>query len=150
MRVQLTPSEVAHAAGVGVRRRIVSMNRNQPQKLNVENAKYYDLDIEAACAELAFAKATGVYWPGSVNPGKDEADLYIDGDPYEVRHTTYENGKLIIRPGDILDRMYVLVTGRSGEYEIVGKMWGRMVEHLPKEGDPPAWFIGRHLLQKYE
>lgn len=92
-----------------------------------------EVDISAACAEIAVAKKFNLYWDGSVHKyKKDGPDLKPD---IEVRHTEYDNGRLILRTIDqqyASDYRHVLVVGHEPNFEIVGWIYGR-------EGFRPEW-----------
>lgn len=88
----------------------------------VGNQHYsWQTDIEAACAEMAVAKALNIYWDGSVNKfKKDGPDLPPD---IEVRTTEYKNGHLILRDGDkkyCNDMRFVLVVGEAPKFYLSG------------------------------
>lgn len=79
-------------------------------------------NIEAAGAELAVAKFLQRYWHPGVNRFRDP-DVAPN---VEVRQTTLDSGRLIIRKrsADPM-RRYVLVRGTMPTFEVVGWIWGR-------------------------
>lgn len=116
MLITLTPDECRRAAEVGLRRRLFSMGRhNKDCYAPSTGMSWWDRDIEASGAELAAAKALGLDWEPRVGDFHC-SDLEVG---YEVRHTPYPNGHLIIRPHD-KPGTYILVTGKMPVYEIVG------------------------------
>lgn len=141
--VNLTPFEIIMGAGVGLRRRTASMRRGNQDNdyFSGTGRTHWDVDIEGALAELAFAKFLGVYWDGSVNTGKAP-----DVGGYQVRHTDLERGCLIIRRRDSADERYVLVTGdhRAG-YMVRGWKFGHeaMVDEFIRDPGKKneAWFV---------
>ena len=75
--VTLTSYEMRHAATVGVIRHIASRaaGKSNLRGLSAKDvAEVWFVDLIGAMGELAFAKVAGLYWPGSVNVGKAEAD----------------------------------------------------------------------------
>lgn len=145
LSVKLNNSEVFLAATVGVRRMITSFM--SPEMNKVANEKFgWHSDIEGACAEMAFAKATGMYWGGTVNTFKlpDVAGI-------QIRHTEYDNGHLIVREDDKDDEMFVLVTGKAPHFTVRGCLLGadaKRPEYFRGEGYP-AWFVPQSALEPY-
>ena len=117
MKVELTLFELEMGAIVGSKRRADSISK----KRKGHKRGSWDKDVEGALGELAVCKAIGTYWNGSVNTFKDLADV---GDNIEVRHTELDSGKLIIRPGDNPESLYVLVTGSAPTYDVKGWIKG--------------------------
>lgn len=111
--------EILLAAGVGVRRRLLRYKKLEdgiPHEDTINEDSGWAGDIEGAIAEMAFAKAMGLYWDGSVDSFKmpDVKDIY-------VRWTEVESGHLPIRPKD-KDGVYVLVTGLAPYFIVRGWM----------------------------
>lgn len=135
--VRLTECEIEFAAYVGVKRSLTSVGKEQRSDNGDPNFGWHH-DIEAACAEMAFAKYSGLYWNAGVNTFKEP-----DVGGYQVRHTRHVNGKLILRPNDKDDEKYVLVRGVAPEYEIVGWAYGRYVKLQinlsTPNGRPSCW-----------
>jgi len=73
--VKLTPMEMYQAGIVGLARRIDSMQR----RLNGCPLNGWQIDIEGALAEMAFAKAMGVYAELTNNnyKGADIGDYHV-------------------------------------------------------------------------
>jgi hypothetical protein len=118
--VTLTPLEVEVATTVGTYRRRVSRERGFEDSSHTAKKKRLDQDIDAAGAELAVSKLTGCRWNMTAGDDLDEPDLW----PHvEVRHTTHEDGGLIVRPKDGPGRLFVLVVGTCPRYRFVG--WKR-------------------------
>lgn len=136
MKVKLSTQEMAAAAMVGVRRKVMSLKRQETAGHDKSN---WSDEIEGAMGECAVAKALGIYWSPEVNVFKvpDVGDLH-------VRQTTHLNGKLIYRPGDA-DGVYILVRGSLGDYDVVG--WKHSNECADSKylqapnGRPPAYFV---------
>lgn len=98
-------------------------------------------DIEGACAEMATAKALGIYWSGSVGSFK-HPDL---GNNLQVRSTISHNYSLIVRPADHDEDLYILVTGMCPDYKVRGYISGAEAKNdLWKRGPvdrPDAYFV---------
>jgi hypothetical protein len=77
-------------------------------------------DIDGAAAEIAFARAIGVA-PSLASGPSPEADVA----GFHVRSTARPIGKLIVRPGDPEDNVYVLVVGSGREWRVIGCAVGR-------------------------
>ena len=142
-RIILTPYEIVLAAGVGVRRRTASirLKNKDHDHFSGSGVGHWDVDIEGALAELAFAKHMDLYWDGSVNTGKA-----ADVGGYQVRHTLHEDGCLIVRQRDSIDDRYALVTGNHIDgYLVRGWRFGYEAttdDYLRNPGNKePAWFV---------
>lgn len=139
VNVTLTQYEIYIASFVGSARRVASLKRGETNK--VQNKDFgWHTDIEGAAAEMALAKALNIFWGGSVNTFK-----LPDVGGLQVRHTQHENGCLIVRKGDDLDAVFVLVTGSHPHYKISGWTFGRDAMKDCYVRDPnsnyPAWFV---------
>jgi hypothetical protein len=86
------------------------------QKLNL--AKSIARDAEAIGAEMVVARYLGVkdFEPG-INTFKNKADV---GSSVEVKHTSWKDGHLIVKPSDRDSDIAVLVVGESPNYLIIG------------------------------
>jgi hypothetical protein len=139
-RVDLERYEVILGAFVGINRETASLKSDEYNK--VQNKDFgWHTNIEAACAEIAFAKFKGVYWNGSVNTFKRP-----DVAGYQVRHTRYtENGHLIIYRNDNPEEVFVLVTGTHPVYFVHGWMRGEdaMQQKYWREKNVglPCWYV---------
>jgi hypothetical protein len=106
-------------------------------------AELYLVDLLGAMGEMAFAKASGLYWPGSVNVGKDEPDIFPD---FQVRTARQHSHNLIIRPDDPPHFRYALVTGTGPDFLVHGYILGadaKRPEFLEDRGgrNEPAYWI---------
>lgn len=117
MIIQLEKFEIEAGAMVGLKRKVESLWKRKDRITKPED---WSSDLESALAELAVARALGKYWAFTVNTFRTRADV---GD-YEVRHTTLEDGQLIIRPKDSPQATYILVRGFAPTYNIVGFIKG--------------------------
>ena len=144
--ITLEYSEVLYAAQAGIYRRVNSMRRGFKDKDLDDNRDVWDIDIEGACAEMAYAKASGVYWGGHINSFKAP-----DVGCIQIRSTKYFDGKLIIRENDNLSQNYVLVITKCPVYSIVGYIRGSdaIADHkkTSPNGKSSAWFIPQRFLK---
>ena len=148
MHIKLTEIEMEMAAYVGCRRRTESRARNRKQGPGYNEADAWRNDIEGAAAELAYCKAMGIYWPGSLNSFKDpDCGLMT-----QIRQTNHENGCLIVRDRDPDEHFYVLVVGHCPTFRIVGWMKGvdaKKNVYVRSPGDQnPAYFVPQKELIK--
>ena len=129
------------------------------RRLRHEAAGYADRDgspsgclrcheIEAACAERAFARAMNLYWAPSEGVQK-EAD--VSG--WEVRQTEHAAGKLMVRKPDKDGRPYVLVTGSWPRYVVRGYLLARDAKRdrwfrSLVDGRDPCYWVPQNQLVK--
>lgn len=146
MKVQLTPMEVWQAAMVGIARRIDSKKKNLSNRAPGDHQ--WQVDIEGALAEMAVAKGLNCY-AGLTIGNFGGADV----GKYHVRHSQRSDACLIIRPEDIANAWYVLVTGVEGEYVIHGYINGtdaRQREWWKEPNNRPgAWFVPQAALTQF-
>lgn len=138
MVVTLTTFEVEVAMLVGRRRQEnnsavgVWNGRRMRQRWGASN-NYEDClnrHQQGAAAEMAVAKALGVYWDMVVDYTPNLVDIQPN---IEVRTTTRSNGSLIIHPEDSDDRLFYLVVGELPSYNVVGSIRGA-------DGKRPLWW----------
>lgn len=153
IEITLDSQDLYLASIVGVRRRIESMRRggnerNGLDRKKVAEAWYYN--VVGAMGELAAAKALNLHWRASVNAKKNEPDI---GEDVQVRTLARGDYDLIVRPDDIDDHRYVLVTGDPPTFRVVGWMKGREAkankEWLFDRGNrdvPVFWVPQKHLV----
>lgn len=149
MRVELTQEEMRVAALIGVERRLRAIARNRQHRYAWTGEAVWAIDIQAAGAELAIAKAIGRYWTDTAEP-----DAHGDvGDGVQVRWTKRENGCLLLHPTDPDAHVYVLVTGEMPVFEVPGwirgahgkdeRFWREMTGR-------PAFFVPQEALRAFE
>lgn len=137
MKVTLTPHEAYVAGLVGYRRNLEAIFKNRtprfPEKVPGE---LFGFHILAAQAEIAVAKALGVYWSPHINhfEGGDVGRI-------EVRYSQRPDVK--VRERD--DGVVVGVSGYCPEFLIVGFVAASYARShyqptAPREG-PPAYFV---------
>ena len=133
------------ATEVGVRRQIASLRKGSPDKHGYEG-EGWNIHIEGACGEMAFAKAMNIYWDGSVNTYH-----HPDVGGWQVRTRSRDGYELLVRENDADDTPFVHVTGRCPVYVIHGWILGREAKQsrwLKTYGDrPPAYFVPVSSLQ---
>lgn len=139
--VTLDWHEYAMGAEIGKLRQLASIRRGSQHKYGM-TADGWTEHIEGACAELAVAKALGIYWDGSVDTFKGRPDL---PGAVEVRRRSRDDWDLIVRPDDPDDAWFVLVVGSCPVYRIVGMMLGRQAKQdcwrQEYGGRPAAFFV---------
>lgn len=144
--VTLKKYEIEMAAWVGIRRNQSSIEKNLRHTAGF-NGDSERINIDGALGEIAVAKALGIYWDGSVDTWKAD-----DLRGMQVRATTHESGRLIIRQNDDDSSRFVLVVGRCPTFRVVGwivaadakrrEYWGSL--------DPtrePSWNIPQSKLR---
>jgi hypothetical protein len=119
MKVTLTPAEMVMAANVGVLRHVSSLKAGRSDRHGAA-AGGWQLHIEGALGELAYSKAVGVFWPGSVNSFKGEDSA----GGVQIRTRSKPEYELIVRDDDSDDDLFVLVVGTAPEYRVVGSIRG--------------------------
>lgn len=106
--------------------------------------------IEGTCAEVAVAKALGIFWDGGVGEFKGP-DV---SDNLQVRWTDKSTNKLIVRDADRDENTYILVIGECPEYNIVGWIEGTEAKQerylFGPNGRPPAYFVPQEDLKPIE
>lgn len=137
------------AGQVGIRRQMEALKRGLPDRHGFTGLGW-DIHVEGACGELAVAKALGRYWNGSVNTFKVGGDVGA----MQVRTRSRSHYELLIRPDDKDQDVFVLVTGTSPKFKVVGWIKGKdakRVEWLQTHGGrPPAYFVPQKSLGNIE
>jgi hypothetical protein len=120
MKVTLRWFEVLLAASVGVRRQLEALRASLPDCHGFDGETSWQVHIEGACGEMAFAKAARLFWSGSVNSFKNGCDM----GNIQVRTRSREDYDLIVRENDRDEDAFVLVIGKAPEYRVVGWIRG--------------------------
>jgi hypothetical protein len=145
--VLLNPHELYLAAMVGVQRQIAALRRNLPDRHGYDGHDGWTVHIEGACGELAVARVCGQYWGGSINTFHSKADV----GKVEVRTRSEHHYELLVRKDDPDDRNFVLVTGRSPEFQVHGWFPSRDAKRnqwLATHGNrPAAYFVPTPMLK---
>ena len=139
------PYEWLNASFVGLRRHILSESAKANRR---GGSAYYGFDQEkwagerqyndqqAACAELAAAKALNIFWDGSVDTFS-APDLVVGECKIEVRWTPqFRNIRVKTRDAE-RGRLVVGVTGHAPDMEIIGWLHA-------KDGVRDEWKIDTH------
>jgi hypothetical protein len=144
--IELTGDEWDFAAKVGLLRMRESANAGRFAHRNeTRSARKREFDERlGAAGEFAVAKHLGIAYDGSVNTFHKAPDV----GRFDVRTTTrIEDGCLIIRDNDHIERPFVLVLGAGfpgRPLYVAGWMWGYRIaprhERAP-HGHPKAWFV---------
>lgn len=131
MKVSLNGPEMRQAVQEGGLRRIRRIVKTARADVFPPKDRW-GTDIEAAAAEIAFAKAMGLYWaPSTGAQGRTQCDV---GD-YEVRYTQRPDGPLTVYVGTDDSKLCVLVRGECPDFEIVGCLYA----HEAKQ--PEFWQV---------
>ena len=129
MNVELESHEALLAGAAGFRRQFNAMVRGDKPRFDERwPGQHWYNHIVGACAEMAVAKAFGIYWGGGVDTFNRED---IEGTNFEVRYSPA--GKPKVSPRDT--RIIIGVVGQSPsilKFRIVG--WLRA-----HEGKRPEW-----------
>jgi hypothetical protein len=118
--VTLHTYEVGLAAHVGVRRNVSAMAAGRRPAFGADPTKVWQYHVDGACGELAFAKATGRYWSGSVDTFRVGGDVGL----IQVRARSRDGFELIVRDGDRGEDAFVLVTGGCPHFFVRGWCYG--------------------------
>jgi hypothetical protein len=132
IRVQLAAHELLRAATEGCRRYIEDRLKGLPDRRRAKNKDDWQIDIEGAMAEYAFAKGMDIEWKPAGMKQVDVANI-------QVKHTVLRNGCLLIKPWDPLEDMYVLVTGRLPVFMLRGWILGAKAKTVGTWRDPRGW-----------
>lgn len=143
--VKLNQYEMIEAGNIGMLRRILSLNKLN-DRMHSPYSNPWQIDMEGAMAEMAYAKAMGVYWPAGVGTFKAP-----DVGSVQVRATERHDNSLIIRSNDKDEDVYVLVTGSAPQYNIVGWIRGADGKNpsfvKTPNGGAPAYFVPQSKLR---
>jgi hypothetical protein len=140
IHVILDEMEQINGGVTGVCRKIASVKH----KINHDKhttAGNWSTDVEGAMAELAVAKAGGLYY-GFTNWSMKRPDVAL----FQVRSTTTPSGHLLLRQNDNPEETFIFVVGAYGEYDIIGWLVGKegMIPKYWRDKDArgnPAWWI---------
>lgn len=145
--VTLEDHEVQQAWLVASVRKLRSLQMKLQPAYGAEEKTAIEYEVQGACAELAVAKHTGLYWSGGVDT-MDGPDV---GRQFQVRWTA--DGRLLVRPENPSEYWYVLVTGRCPAMVIHGMIWGanakrpEWLTHLGHPNRPLVHAVPSSMLQ---
>lgn len=128
IQITLDDSEKKIAMALA-RARYANSRKNKLKKTELPKASVLDPDIEGVMSELALCKYLGVYPDQvfeigirSVASGTDRGDIIFDGVCIDVKSTKHANGRLFsMKENEAVD-VFVLLTGKRGEYTVAGCM----------------------------
>lgn len=144
--VLLTIAEIVMCAQIGTMRQIAAIQANLPDRHGYDG-EGWNIHIEGACGEYAFCKDRNITWRPTINTFRKEADV---GKLWEVKTRSRDDYDLIVRPDDVENRSFILVTGRAPSYTVRGWMIGKDAkrdEWWQTYGDRPgAWFVPQEVL----
>lgn len=156
-RVKLNKGEMRWAAQIGVERNVEAMFDGRRHRAGMDDGEGWKNHCDGAAGELAFCKAFGLAWDGTVNTFK----LCGDVGQVEIRTARIKTQdrflpRLIIRPEDKDDSPYVLVWMRHPNvFDVVGWAYGRECKRQEfardfNERGYPAYFVSRGSLRDIE
>lgn len=117
----LTPEQFLHAAYAGLTRCAISRAQGRTSNGSQSYMEMIRYDIGGAAAETAFNlnhELPGLITPFSLQRGEHAPDVPNIG--AEIRWTPYDNGHLILKPSDLAERWYCLITGDPSRLRYVG------------------------------
>lgn len=149
-QIVLTLGELHMAAEIGVLRQLEAIRKKLPDRHGFDGDTGWTIHIEGAAGEIAVAKVLGKYWGGTVNTFKSEGDV----GKLEVRTRSKDYYDLIVRDNDKDDSIFILVTGKSPTFNVVGWILGKDAknpEWKQTYGDrPSAYFVPQKELKSIE
>lgn len=150
-QIELTDSEIRQVALVAADRVITSKNLGYKNKHGFDGKSRWDIDINGAAAELAYAKMRKEYWKASTGTNQD-----VDhNENVEIRWTSHQGGKLILRPGDNPESYFVLVVDPAPVMRVVGWIKGLdgMIDQYKTDfgvsGRPEVWAVPQSDLKGF-
>jgi hypothetical protein len=138
-----------------------NVNGWNPANARVRSAEQRLLDdVNGHCGEIAFCRWLGLPWAPDINAFHERPDLL---NLFEVRTTTWPNGKLIVRSDERpAGRCFVLVTGDAWRapraMTLRGYLWGQQLgqleegqfEYRPQNDGGRAMFIDQGALKLFD
>tara|TARA_R110000803_G_C11989495_1_gene321960 strand:- start:9029 stop:9499 length:471 start_codon:yes stop_codon:yes gene_type:complete len=143
--VVLTPSEMVLAASAGVMRNVKNINAKLKDAYKADPNQGWQMHIEGALGEMALAKFLGLYWPGvGKMRGTDVGEV-------DVRTRSRADYELILHEKDPDDRVFWLLCGNNGRYDVKGWILcadGKRQEYWsdPSGKNRPAFFVPQSKL----
>tara|TARA_A100000172_G_scaffold80712_1_gene71059 strand:- start:1452 stop:1898 length:447 start_codon:yes stop_codon:yes gene_type:complete len=143
-KVELSYAEVFQGAMIGVMRLLRRNKAKRSELRNTPPTGTWERSIEGAISEMALAKHLNVFLADHTN--REIPDV---GD-VDCRATSHKNGSLIVHPYDADDRLFYLLVGMHGQYEIKGWIKGADAKQDKWWKDPvggrPAYFVPQEEL----
>jgi hypothetical protein len=146
--IDATPTELRIGAICGVDRRIASLERGSPNRLEAAKSDW-SCDIDGANAEQMLAKQYGVYWQPTNGSYKAPDVLGV-----QIRSTPVASGHLITNPSDTdMERPYVLVITPRRGFTFVIAGWMMLKDTMrhefwtyDKKNDSSGWWVPQERL----
>jgi hypothetical protein len=139
-QIVLTLGELHMAAEIGVLRQLEAIRKKLPDRHGFDGDTGWTIHIEGAAGEIAVAKILGTYWGGTVNTFKTEGDV----GKLEVRTRSKDYYDLIVRDNDKDDSVFILVTGKAPNFNVIGWILGKDAKNTEWKqtyGDRPGAFF---------
>jgi len=138
-QIMLSSAEMLQGAMVGVMRQVQNLKAGRKHRHGGSADAGWQMNIEGALGEMALAKHLDVYTGGTgVIRGPDVGEC-------DVRTTSGANNRLILHPDDPDDRVFWLLTGANGQYQVRGNILGAEGKQQKWWKDPvggrPAYFV---------
>lgn len=146
--VRLTWAECEQAVIAGGHRRIRRLRNGtgDAHRWGYKGEDNWSAHIEAAGSEIAVAKVLDRYWFDDSAPDY-EGDI---GTGIQVRHTSRNDGRLIVHKEDPDQQVFYLVRGSLPKFDVVGHILGADAKQDEFWTDPgtgrPAFFVPAHAL----
>lgn len=143
MEVRLTWAECEQAVIAGGHRRIrrLRAGTGEAHRWGYKGEDNWTAHIEAVGSEIAVAKAIDRYWFDDSAPDYD-GDV---GSGVQVRHTTRNDGRLIVHKEDSDEQFFWLVRGQLPVFDVAGFLLGAHAKQDDWWCDPgtgrPAFFV---------
>lgn len=149
--VRLSYHELMIGALAGVMRRVASMKENaETTDCNCPDPpSSWASDIDGALAEMAVSKYLGVYWSGHVR--NFNGDDVLGG--WQVRSNPRDRGRMVIRPRDKDNKVFVYVVANAPIYSIRGAIRAGDAKRDEWHDDgkahnaAPCWFVPQSALK---
>ena len=144
--IHLTWAEVLLAATVGVMRSVQDKKEGRGNRFGCSEKEEWQVSIDGAIAEMAFAKWSGKFWSGAIGNLKAR-----DVGGFQVRSVRDDGRRLILHPTDDDDDIFVLMTGFDREWRVSGFIQARFGKNEDYWQDPTgrgrhAYFVPRGVL----
>ena len=142
--IKLTLAEILLGAQNGIMRMVDNMKNDRQTTYGNNDMQNWQQHVEGSLSEMALAKYKGVFYAPNLGKMGHQPDVGKE----DVRATPYRNGHLLLHPEDDDSRVFWLLIGKQGRYEVVGWMLagdGKLQEYW---GDlQKGWFafnVPRH------
>lgn len=116
----LSETELQIAALVGCTRHIKATAAGRRPTHGAPKHDDWRTHVGGAAAEMAAAKALGVYWPASTDPDYQGDIGTAQTGMFHVRSTNWNGGHLLLHHSDPDDALFVLVVGEAPCFRLAG------------------------------